>query len=205
MSVEYTLHTKSNGTITAVGNQEPPNSIVVGDTYTYSFYDGFRKGDHIYAQDATIETGESVKYDTVTVQEGVTLTINGTLTCKQINTNGTVTVNGTLNVVQPDELTILDTYREWGGKYTTNRMIDGTVKYKDRFPTSVGIDSLVIGVEPSADLKANNVNGLWGIISSITNQRNATLNVDRYAIQIFALAPFDDYADVTSVENALRL
>jgi hypothetical protein len=202
MSEYYLIHTKTNETVVARGNFNSTNANTVGQTNTYTFY----LNDNItYTQDTTIQSGDIVEYDNIVVESGVTLTINGTLQCNNITVDGDVVVNGDLIVTDTSARNTLLSYGEWAGKYNTNTMIDATVKYTERIPTSESIDSLVVGIEPASDLQNKDVVGAWGIIDSIQDLRNGPLGTDRIELQITTLAKYSDYSDVSGVENSLKL
>lgn len=54
--------------------------------------------DQTYTADTTIASGEVETFDVVTIEAGVTLTVNGTLQANEIITNGTLENNGTVTV-----------------------------------------------------------------------------------------------------------
>jgi hypothetical protein len=58
--------------------------------------------DTTFSEDTTIPSGSTESYDSVTIQAGVTLTVDGTLIANEITINGTLTDNG--DVFVPGEL-----------------------------------------------------------------------------------------------------
>lgn len=103
------------------------------------------------------------------------------------------------------DLSTLLQYGEWGGKYSTNRMIDGTLKYVERIPSSASIDSIVLGIEPSTSLQSADINGAWGLIDNVSDIREAPLGTNRINISLTVLAEYTDYADHTAIETALQI
>lgn len=204
---KYKIHTKSNGTITAEANLSSPNAGVVGQSNTLTFWLESYRGDKTYRSDTTIGSGSTVKFASVTITSGTTLTVNGTLETHDLTVDGAIDVNGEVIIKTSGdtELSTLLEYSEWSGKYETNKMLDGTTKYTERFPSSEGIDSLVLGIEPSSDLINADVNGVWGLVDSISDQRGPTLDTNRVDISITVLAEFSDYTDHSSLESALKL
>lgn len=64
---------------------------------------------------------------------------------------------------------------------------------------------MLLGIEPSSDLKNKEVEGIWGLVDSIEDVRNPSLNTFRFALNIFVLGQYSDYADVSDVETNLEV
>lgn len=143
-----------------------------------------------------------VTYDIITES-------NGTLTA-EFNTgdpnNWTVgeSASFTFELDSADQ-TVLEELAQWAGSFTTMEMIDNTVKYRDQLPSSATITSCVLGIEPSTELTADNVVGVWGLLESVSNQRNQPLTTNRYQFDVTVLAPYDEYAGHTAVANGLEI
>lgn len=205
MATFYKIHTKTQGTIVGELNLANPNAQVVGQTDRYTIWLPSNFGDKTFSSDYTVESGDVEEYDNITVNNGTTLTINGTLQCNNVTNNGTIIVNGELIVFDGDSISNLLKYGEWANKYDTKTMIDGTLKYSDRIPDSEDLESLVVGVEPATELQNQDVEGTWGLVDSITDERDAVLNTNRITISMTNLGEFADYSDVNTVETNLKL
>jgi hypothetical protein len=207
MAVDYKIHTKSQGTITAEANLDSPNAQVVGQTDRYEFWLQSYYDSKLYQEETTITSSETVSYGEIIVESGVTLTVNGTIKTHNLTVNGDVIVNGTIIVIEDgdNELSKLLKYAEWAGKYDTKKMLNGTLKYSDRIPSAEVLESLVVGIEPATELQNKDVKGVWGLIDSIEDNRNAVLTPNRIIISLTNLGEFEDYKNVEDIENTLKL
>lgn len=133
---------------------------------------------------------------------------NGIIICHaNLATPNAVVVGqtNTLSLHIKYNLAVLLEYGEWAGKYETSTMLDGTEKYTDRIPPGDNIDTILVGIEPSDDLQNNNVPAFYGVIDSISDSRNPTLDTDIVDISLTMLAAYDDYADIDAAVTDLRL
>jgi len=199
----FDLITKSSGALQLPYNVANPTIWTRGQTATFTF----EFGDSVTTQfnsDYTIQGTES--FGTVIVPSGVTLTIPSgtTLNVDSIVVNGTLDEQGTLNSAN-GSLFSLNEFVEWGGSYTTQTMLNSVEKYRLQIPDSVGIDSLVVGVEPSQELQDRGIVGVWGLVDRVRNERNQALTTNRYGVEITVLAPIDEYATVSDVETDLLI
>lgn len=100
---------------------------------------------------------------------------------------------------------VINAFIEWANQYNTLTMIDGTRKYMDRTPASAVIDTPLIGIEPDAGLQSQGVNGVWGLVETFEDARDATLSQGRYNVSVFVLAEYGDYVDHGAVETDLQI
>jgi hypothetical protein len=202
----YDLHTKSNGTLRVQGNYANTNAATVGSANSYTFYLIQSKGNITFTEDDTIFAGDIERYDSVTIESGVTLTVNGTLQCTSLTVNGTLDNNGTVTVDSNlgGERNTLLPYSEWSGKYNTTTMVDGTLKFTDRIPSTESVDSIVLGIEPATDLQSSDVSPVWALVDSVSDQRTGPLATDRIGLEVTVLAPYADYTR-TEIESNLKL
>lgn len=198
-STSYDLVTASSGTIQVPYATSSPGVWTRGQTATYTFE--FPRT-YTFPSDYTVSGTES--YENVVIPAGVTVTIpsGATLNVDSIIVNGTLTNNGTLNTAS-GMLADFNEFVEWAGSYTTLEMLNGVERYRVQIPASAGIESLVVGIEPNQDLQDRDVVGVWGLVDSITNERNQALSTNRYSVDVNVLAPYGEYADVSSVETDL--
>lgn len=79
--------------------------------------------------------------------------------------------------------------------------LDGSAWYVDRVRGNAQVDSLLISVEP---VNMPEMDGFWGLV---TGGDNATTLVNSFApltLEATVLARYDEYANRTAVENALK-
>lgn len=98
----------------------------------------------------------------------------------------------------------LQQYDTLAGAYRTTETLTGNLYYSETL-SSNNIDSLAIGVEPDANLQNDNINGVWALIDNVTDERNRALSTSRITLDLTVIAPFDNYADHTELENARKL
>lgn len=207
MSEYYLIHTKTNGTIAAELNLETPNATVVGQSNTFTFWLPNNFGDKTFSSDTTIEASDVEEYDSITIPSGVTVTVYGILQANDATIDGDLVVedNGQAIFFEGNARSNLLAYREWANKYQTQKMLDGRVKYREQVDDSDFVDSLVVKVEPANDLHTQNVNGVWGIIDEVTDERGPVLDTNRITISVTILSELDNYANHTEIENELLL
>jgi len=204
MTTQYTIHTKSNGELHIPFNTGDPNNWTRGERHSFTFEFPAFLDSLTVSEDYTIGSVEG--YTSVTVESEATLTIKpgGVLHATAIENNGEIDNNG---LIANDDTTdrLLDVWMEYAGSYTTQTTLNNTERYTLQIPTNLVIDTLVVGIEPSQELKDNGVVGIWGLIDRVQNNRNAPLTTNRYQLSVYGLAPFDEYADVSAVENDLEI
>lgn len=209
VDTSWTIHTSNTTQILADYVQSDPadlNVITRGETATYVFSNVQKTLTVEIGTTYTIAVGETERYDLVIV-EG-TLEINGTLETDRIEvTGGSVTGSGTLDVNDnfAFELADVEPYSTYAGKFSINETLGSQQPYNERVPTSAVIDTLLVGVEPSNDLSDKTINGYWGLIENITDERVRPLSNSRIEIQIRVLAPYDEYADHSAVQADLEI
>lgn len=207
MKTTYNIYPKAIAGITAEFNQADVNTITRGETATFDFEVQKDLNSITYSSDTTIEANTFERYASVTVQSGVTLTVNGTLLTETLTVNGTVTGTGQVSVVSTVQSPFdwLKKYDEWAGKFSTLEMLNGVEKYREQFPTTEPIGSLLLGIEPNADLQNSYVDGVWGLVTNIEDSRPPPLNTGLVSIEVQILAEYSDYADHNAVATDLEV
>lgn len=98
----------------------------------------------------------------------------------------------------------LRTYDPLAGTYRLSETLAGEVYYAESIPTGT-IGSLAVGIEPSADLKSRAVPGVWALIDAVVDERTPSLTTNRITLETTVLAPYDEHADHTALETAIKL
>ena len=93
-------------------------------------------------------------------------------------------------------------YGDFAGSMTVNRSSNGVPHYTERVPTSAAVDTLVLDFVPGADVTATN--GFWGIVRSMDDPTRYPNDTCRLDLTVVMLAELDEYADRTTLEDALR-
>jgi len=114
------------------------------------------------------------------------------------------------NVVQGETLTLTfsftdrATFRtlrerfEYAGTYITVERQDGELLYRDNSPQ----DTLLLGVEPNADLAALDVRGAWGLLAGGGETRPTAGPPYDLTFEIETLDRYATYTDHSAVETA---
>lgn len=207
VDVSWTVHTSDTTQILADGVLVDPdqnNTITRGETAEYVFTNVAKTLTIESGTTYTIAVGDTERYDFVVVNG--TLEINGTLECDEIDVNDTVTGGGTLDVNDKYafELADVEPYSKYAGTFSINPTLDNTQRYNERLPENEQVDTLLVGVEPTDRLKDKTINGYWGLIENISDNRNRPLSNSQIGLEITVLAPYDEYSDHTAVQNDLE-
>ena len=207
VDTSWEIHTGDNTAIVAdavLSDPSDSNTITRGETASYVFTNILNKFTVENGETYTIPIGETERYDLVVVNG--TLEINGTLECDQIEINGSVIGSGTLKVDDDFafELADVEPYSEYAGKFSPIETLGAKQRYKENF-TDPELDTLLVGVEPQARLERKTIEGYWGLISNITDERNRPLSNNQVEIEITVLAPYDEYDDHTAVQTDLEV
>jgi hypothetical protein len=107
--------------------------------------------------------------------------------------------------VSSDSYSTLQDYIEYGGSYSLLEALNGEVFYDEEIPSSLSIDSIVLGFEPNTDLSSQDVFGLWALVDGGDDIRNRALTNDLMDINLTVLAEYSDYTDHTALEGALLM
>jgi hypothetical protein len=132
---------------------------------------------------------------------------NGTFTLNHISGNPPQITRGqniTLTV-STDSYDTLQNYIEYGGSYALLEGLNGEVFYDEEIPSSLSIDSIVLGFEPNTELSNQDVFGLWALVDGGDDIRNRALTNDLMDLNITILAEYSDYADHSSLESGLLM
>ena len=124
-----------------------------------------------------------------------------------LTTLNEVTIGDTAQItVEVDNATDFETllsYQDYAGKYTVINTLDGKDRYAEFTPDTA--DGLVFGVDTGTDLTSIYVNGIWGLVSNITDARNTALNTNRISVELQVLGFYSDYTDHRDVEQDLKV
>jgi len=160
--------------------------------------------DLVVSSDRTIEADETLQFDSVTVQSGVTLTVNGELYANSLTVDGDIVVNGTVLVFGP-LLDILTDFDSYAGSFATQEMLDGTVKFKEQLPPDAPVESLLVGIKPSTNIRNQEVAALWGLVTDVVDTRPRALSINRLEIEVTVVSTFDEYESRSDVTTNLEL
>lgn len=140
--VYYTIHTKSNDSITVDFNVADINNLTRGESASFEFHlpnpnDDLQVDNTTLtvSSDTTIPSGASQTHKAVTIESGATLTVDGTLTTAELTVNGTLNGSGTVNVVdtvlsKTIALETAETYDEVTVAADTKLVVDGILQAK---------------------------------------------------------------------------
>lgn len=208
----FKIRTKSNGLLVgkfATNDPAEVNNITRGDTASFELHFDDSGSDLVVNSNEsyTVESGTVEGFDGIIVNSGGELTINGELIGNSLTNNGTINNNGTLTI-NAGTITGYDTlleYDEFAGKYSLSETLNSEQRYKERLPTGINIDSLVLEITPSPDLQSEHIEGIWGIIENVSDDRPSALSINRITVEVQILAELEQYTDHTAVENALKI
>jgi len=142
----------------------------------------------------TIESGTVETYETVTVEKGIELVVEGTLQANIVVNGGLVTVTTGEIIATSDGLNQLLQYGDYGGAYSQQETISSRVKIKERLPTDADVDSLILSIEPSDTLKNKDVTGIWAVVDEVTDTRPLSLSTSRLELSVTVLAELSEYS-----------
>jgi len=206
---EYVVHTQDT-TLRCSHVQSDPSDInnrTRGGSATFTLSIKPREPLSVASGEShTVPSGQTEVYETAEING--TLTINGTLVVYgTFDNNGTVDNNGklTLKDARLNRLAELLAYDRHAGSYTLTETLGNVQRYKERLPTNPNINSLVVGLEPATDLSDRDIAGKWGLISNITDNRTRALTNPVITLEIDILADYNEYSDVTDVQNNLAI
>lgn len=75
--------------------------------------------------------------------------------------------------------------------------------YREQLPADATVASIVLGIEPTQDLKDRGITGVWGIVVSGSDLRNSTLTNWQIDLELFVLSEFSEYSDHADIESDL--
>lgn len=203
--IGYTLELKNQVNIRGSYLTTEPrraNQVTRGERAEINLH--FPTDDLVVSGSYTVSAGDVEQYDEIVVESGATLTIEGELYGNTLDNDGTVTNNGTLTVYGSVISRVQD-LADYAGSYAEQTTLNGTVKFRNQIPSNADVNSLVVGVEPSANIQDNDVDGFWGIVDRGSDTRNTALSDGQYQLQLTVLAELAEYNDHTAIENDLQL
>ncbi|UBF23385.1 hypothetical protein HATV-3_gp35 [Haloarcula tailed virus 3] len=180
------------------------NQRTRGETATIEVNIPNSSDDLVVDADETIASDEVVQHNDVTIQSGVTLTVNGELYANTIRVNGDLVVNGTVTTYG-SIIELLNDFDNYAGSVATQEMLDGTIKYKEQLPVGAPVNSLLIGIKPSDDIRSQGVAALWGLVTDVVDTRPRALSINRFEIEVTVVSTFDEYATRSDVTSNLEL
>ena len=205
---EWTIHIDDNTVIEADAATSSPseiNTIERGQTSTFSFYNFATNFIIDFGETYTIESGETLEVSFVTING--TLVVDGELKCDELTINGALDNNGTVTVNDKFafEYNEAQRYSPFTGKFTLMETLSAKQPYREFISDSTDIDTLLIGIEPSQDLKDKDLIGYWGLLNNITDNRNRTLTTTQIELELTVLAQYDEYNTFSDVQNDLEV
>ncbi len=73
--------------------------------------------------------------------------------------------------------------------------------FRERYPETMPVESLLIGVEPGTD--TIDQRGWWGLLTGLTDGSNPVSDVRVLEVEWFVLGRYSDYTDHTDVRDTL--
>jgi len=159
---------------------------------------------NVNTQTYTIPSGETEFYDTLIINDGAEVEVNGILVTNEIINNGILDNNGAIYNTGVTPLDLLLSFDEFAGKFTVNETLGSKQSYSEFIPTDLFIESLLIKIQPNDELEAKRVRGVWGLIENVTDSRNNPLTINRWTIDVTILARFEQYTNHSAVEADLK-
>jgi hypothetical protein len=207
MNTTFTIHKAGNSVIDAdFATSEPArlNNITRGETAEFTFRNMITRLTVESGETFTVPAGTTEQVDFVEVFG--TLDVDGTLEADSLLNQGTVDNDGTLKINErfAFELEDLKAYRRFAGKANLTPTLSATQKFSENIDETE-LETLVIGIEPNDDLQDEEIPGVWGVVNSITDERNQALNTDAATISVDVLALYSEYNSVSDVTNNLKL
>jgi hypothetical protein len=212
MSITFTITTQDH-TLTAEHAQSDPNELnnrTRGSTATFDFLIPLGTTTLTVASGDTytVSAGTTEKYNnadidgTLVIEDTAELVIFGTL-----DNDGTINNNGSLTLTSGTAggfANLID-YDRHAGSYSLNETLNNTQRYKERLPSNANISSLVVGIEPAGELQNKEVQGKWGLISNVTDNRTRALTNPVLTLEIDILADYTEYSSVSDVQTNLGI
>jgi len=186
------IRTASNGAIvvpSVSGGADAINELTRGNTSTLNLQLPMESLTVEPGETYTVVSGTTEIFKTVNVKEGGQLNIEED--AELIETGG-------------DGLAKLQQYQDHAGSYVRRGSINNTHTFSLQIPQNIDISSLLVGVEPAADLQNNDVPGIWGLVSNITDARTDALSNEEVQIELDVLARYDEYSDHAAATNDLE-
>jgi len=139
----------------------------------------------------TIESGETEVYETSTVEDGGT---------RIVEDGGELVITG--EDTQADLIEALD---QEAGNYVPYTTIQNEHEYRVKLPQDAEITDLIVGVEPNDELQTREVTGIYGVVASMTDNRNSSLTNYQYEMTVLKLADYDEYSDINDAVADLKV
>jgi len=201
------IHRENGNTIVVealLNDPEGVNRLTRGDTATLRVFETEER--FIVLEDATVTAGETKTATATVIDEGATLTVDGTLeTGRLAIPDGTLDNNSTVTITGETGGMDLLTYADRAGGFATPETLDSTVTFREFLPEGGGVTSLLVGVEPDNSLQEQDIPGIWGLVESVRDTRRPALNRDEIEAQIRVLARYGEYTDHAAVRDDLEV
>jgi len=179
------------------------NNVTRGETTTLNLYFTENKLLVESGEAHTVPSGGIEVYDEV--ENNGTLTVDGELIAyTKLENNGMINNNGTISVVANGLEKLLADYNRVAGDFAVIESITSAQNFREQIDSNV-VNSLVVGIEPAQELQTQSVQGVWGLISGITDSRSRPLTNPQIALEVRILDEFGEYSDITSVQSDLRV
>lgn len=186
-----TIHTSQNGSFDADALTGQWPTFTRGSTIPLRFWFDHDKSDEWLI----VEDGESFN-----VPDGDTVTRYRA----RASGSGSITVqdSGSL-VIDETGFNLLLEYVGWADAAAYGQGLDHRPYYREQHPES-DVTSIVLGVEPSQDLRERGVRGFWGVLTSGSDERNSALTNYQLGLEFYALAYYTEYETRLDLENDLE-
>jgi len=202
----YRLVTQSIGDIFLPAVLDSPTAPDRGETVSVSLELPRYDRDRIVTEDRTVSGLLTADDLIVTSEATLTVEPTGVVQVNRLEQNGTVDNNGRIIADDGSRETRLLEWTELAGTVRTVESLTHQPFFRTRInPSEHAIDRLVWGLEPPSDVRQQGVRGLWGLLESLTVDRDATLSRNRGEAELTVLAPFSAYSDVTDLAADLSL
>jgi hypothetical protein len=185
-NILFRIQTVSNGEILSKFAVSDPQTIVRGETAEFSL--SFDFDDLVVSSSVTIPPGTERRVASVTIRD-----------------RGELNVEGTLTVVGDGQLDTVQDYGLHAGSYSVLETLSNRFKFRDRLPSSAPINSLLVKIEPATDLQNRDVDGCYGLITGVTDERPRSLTTSRATVQVDVLARLSEFSTLTDAKNALEV
>lgn len=136
----------------------------------------------------TVSAGDVEAYDSVTVADSATLTVNGELYVGD----------------EQDRFAELEAFTDYAGQAAQGVGLNNVPWFREQLPADARVPSIVLGFEPAQALQDRGVRGFWGLLVGGRDRRNSVLSRHDLALECIVLADFGEYDSPGDVINDLE-
>lgn len=122
-----------------------------------------------------------------------------------ISGSASLTVNGTLHVGDEESRwSETEQYTDYAGHAANGVGLNNVPWFKEQLAADASVQSIVMGFEPSGDLKNRTVRGFWGLLVGGRDRRNNVLSQFDLELECVVLAEFDEYGSIDTLKSDLE-